>query len=244
MTEKIPSHGKCLFCEKEFSKSSMATHLKKHLAEKAGKGKPGQSFLLKIGADPRWGSAPYFLNLWADGNTTLQKIDLLLRQIWLECCGHMSAFRFPQQKRGGAMNFMHAMAAGNIQLGEYGEIPMNKKAKDIFHKDLKLQYEYDFGSTTELQLTVVEKFDAAAPQPLVLLSRNERLIIPCPLCGQQPATQVCSVCEDENCFCDACAKKHAKKCPDFADYAAMRVVNSPRMGVCAYEGGDIDKGRD
>ena len=142
------------------------------------------------------------------------------------------------------MNFMHSFAAGNIQLGEYGEIPVNKKAKDIFHKDLKLQYEYDFGSTTTLQLTVVEEFAITADAPLVLLSRNERPEMPCQVCGQQPATQLCSVCEDENYFCDACAKKHAKKCPDFDDYAAMRVVNSPRMGVCAYEGGSIDSERD
>jgi len=30
----------------------------------------------------------------------------------------------------------------------------------------------------------------------------------------------------------------------YADYAAMPVVNSPRMGVCAYEGGTIDRERD
>jgi hypothetical protein len=45
-------------------------------------------------------------------------------------------------------------------------------------------------------------------------------------------------------FCDKCAKKHAKKCEDFEDYAALPVVNSPRMGVCAYEGGCIDTERD
>jgi hypothetical protein len=46
-------------------------------------------------------------------------------------------------------------------------------------------------------------------------------------------------------FCEKCAKKHAKECEDFADgYAVMPVVNSPRMGVCAYEGGCIDTERD
>jgi hypothetical protein len=45
-------------------------------------------------------------------------------------------------------------------------------------------------------------------------------------------------------FCDKCAEKHAKKCEDFADYASMPVVNSPRMGVCGYEGGSIDTERD
>ena len=45
-------------------------------------------------------------------------------------------------------------------------------------------------------------------------------------------------------YCKDCQKKHAKVCPDFKDYAAMPVVNSPRMGVCGYDGGRIDKKRD
>lgn len=48
----------------------------------------------------------------------------------------------------------------------------------------------------------------------------------------------------KNAFCKKCAKQHVKTCSDFADYAAMPVVNSPRMGVCAYDGGSIDKKRD
>ena len=58
---------------------------------------------------------------------------------------------------------------------------------------------------------------------------------------------MCSICGDsdsESMFCTECAKKHAKTCSDFADYAAMSVVNSPRMGVCSYDGGIIDKERD
>ena len=36
-----------------------------------------------------------------------------------------------------------------------------------------------------------------------------------------------------------CAKKHKKTCSDFSDFE-MPIVNSPRMGVCAYSGGSID----
>jgi hypothetical protein len=45
-------------------------------------------------------------------------------------------------------------------------------------------------------------------------------------------------------FCEKCAAKHEDTCSDFQDYANMPVVNSPRMGVCGYEGGSIDKERD
>ena len=244
MPTKTSSPGNCLFCQKTFSKASLTRHLHTHLAEKETSGKPGKSYHIKIESDPRWGSSPYFLHLWVDSNTALQKIDTLLRQIWLDCCGHMSAFTYPGQKQNNPINFMQAIASGKIQLGEQGEIAMNKKANHIFREDLRLQYKYDFGSSTSLQLTVVKEFTLAADKPIVLLSRNEPLALLCEMCGQKPAKQLCTVCSNESMFCEGCAKKHAKKCRDFADYAARRVVNSPRMGVCAYEGGSIDIERD
>ncbi|HDR51364.1 MAG TPA: hypothetical protein ENN90_07050 [Mariniphaga anaerophila] len=45
-------------------------------------------------------------------------------------------------------------------------------------------------------------------------------------------------------FCETCSEKHAEECEDFADYAEMPVVNSPRMGECGYDGGTIDLERD
>jgi hypothetical protein len=247
MAKRIASQGKCIFCGSLFSKTSMTRHLNKHLEEKVPAGKKGHSFLIKIESAPGWGSPDYFLNMWIDGNTTLQKIDSFLRQIWLECCGHLSAFRFPRQ-RPSPMNFMKPFALGNplMELGEFGEIPMNKKVKDVLHQDLKLEYEYDFGSTTTLRLTVLAVYEIAADQPLILLSRNEPLPLLCELCGEKPATEMCSVCagSTEAMFCAGCAKKHAKTCIDFADYAAMPIVNSPRAGVCAYNGGTIDTERD
>ena len=91
------------------------------------------------------------------------------------------------------------------------------------------------------------EYPIKADRPIVLLSRNEPLAILCESRGKAPARYICNVCygdEDEGIFCDKCAKKHKKKCDDFAEYASMPVVNSPRMGVCAYEGGTIDLARD
>jgi hypothetical protein len=127
------------------------------------------------------------------------------------------------------------------------EIPMNKKVNKIFHKDLKLKYEYDFGSSTYLQLTVVDEYPVKADDEIVLLSRNEPLELLCDLCKTEPATQICTVHQwngGDNVFCDKCAKKHAKTCSDFANYASLPVVNSPRIGVCCYDGGSIDLERD
>jgi hypothetical protein len=127
-----------------------------------------------------------------------------------------------------------------------GEIPMSRKVNQLFSKDFKLEYEYDFGSTTALQLTVIDEYPIKADKKIVLLSRNEPPELLCHSCQKEYATQICTAHDyDEDCmFCDKCAKKHSKVCEDFEDYASMPVVNSPRMGVCGYDGGRIDVERD
>ncbi len=230
----------------------MSRHLNTHLSKKALNGKSGESFHVKVELNSRWGSGPYFLNLWIDGNATLRSLDSFLREIWLECCGHMSAFRIPQIKRKpindkfGMHDVLKMLQQGNTLGMDPGEVSLNRKAKDVFSKGLKLEYEYDFGSTTALEIKVLETFPIKADKKLVLLSRNEPLAILCDNCHKKPATCLCAVCnyQESSFFCDSCAKKHAKKCSDFADYANMPVVNSPRMGVCGYLGGEIDKERD
>jgi len=219
MQEKLKSEGVCLFCGKTFAKAGINRHLTTHLNEMVKIGKSGKSFLVKIEPDKSWGATPYFLSLWVDGETTMKTIDKFLRDIWLECCGHLSKF--------------------------YGA-GMAKKTQDVFEKGMQLDYEYDFGSTTSLTLTVVDEYPIKADKKIVLLSRNEPLEIMCSTCKKVPATQICAICsfEKDAEFCDKCAEKHAKECKDFADYASMPVVNSPRMGECGYEGGIIDTERD
>lgn len=254
----IKSEGKCVFCDKTFTKGGINRHLHKHLEEKDTQNTTGRSFLLKVEADPRWGAAPYFLSLWVDGETPMEKLDNFLREIWLECCGHMSAFVNPARARRhgemfGMMDAYELLGQGRVKEYEKameelkGEVPLSRKAKKVFHKDLKLQYQYDFGSTTELQITALHEYPIKAYDKIVLLSRNEPLALMCEKCGKHPGVVLCSVCfsyKDEGLFCSTCAKKHAKKCEDFEDYSAMPVVNSPRMGVCAYVGGTIGIDRD
>ena len=67
----------------------------------------------------------------------------------------------------------------------------------------------------------------------------------CGICTKEPAVTICAVhVYQGGFFCDKCAQQHEEECEDFADCAKMPVVNSPRMGVCGYEGGSIDQKRD
>jgi hypothetical protein len=218
--EKLKSEGRCLYCGQLYDKRSIGKHLDTHLAQEATK--PNTlAFHVRVEA------AEMFLELLVDTNTTFGQIDSFLRSIWLECCGHMSAFQFKGIR------------------AEDG-IPMSRKVSKVFGTGVVLDYEYDFGSTTDLKLKVGKSFPVAVPDGILLLSRNEPLRIICDVCNTQSATDICTVHVDEGegFLCEDCAEKHEEECEDYADYAAMPVVNSPRMGVCGYMGGSIDRERD
>jgi Plasmid pRiA4b ORF-3-like protein len=226
--EKLISEGNCVFCQETFNQSGMSRHLATHLSQLPAT--KHQSFHLNISA------GEMFLHVQMDGSATLGQLDDFLRAIWLECCGHMSSFEVKGKKYDNNWDDM------DTEIGE----SQAKKASQLFKKDMILDYQYDFGSTTQLSIKVMGEYPVATPKDIKLLSRNNPLKILCHVCNEKPAVQICSVCvyDGEGMLCKSCATKHKKKCDDFADYAAMKLVNSPRMGTCAYEGGTIDVARD
>lgn len=167
-----------------------------------------------------------FLQLLVRSTSEMEKLDNFLRVIWLECCGHNSGFHI---KRGD-------------------EIAMDDIVGNVLIPKAKVSHDYDYGTTTRTFIKSVKVYDVDFDDDddIVLLSRNEPLKIMCNICNKKAATVLCSICvwEGNSYFCNTCAKKHAKTCDDFEDYARMDVVNSPRMGKCGYEGGSFDKERD
>jgi len=164
----------------------------------------------------------------------------------LECCGHLSSFDIKKKQVGS-----HNRHANRLDLllramdfdEDVGDEDQSIPIGEFMKKGMKIDYEYDFGSTTKLEITVMGEYQMKAPKPLFLLSRNEPLKILCTTCNKKPAEVMCRVCYDDN-FCNSCKDKHVKECSDFAEYSKMEIVNSPRMGVCGYDGGRIDKERD
>jgi hypothetical protein len=158
------------------------------------------------------GEPRYWLVLEARADAKLRQIDALLRQLWLECCGHMSAFHVGRREL--AMSTAPAIAFAPT--------------------GTKVAYEYDFGSTTALTGVLVNKrHGSMGARPVRLLARNEPLVWSCGECPA-PATTVCPYCIDGGAglFCDAHAATH-----EHADEEVyLPVVNSPRMGVCGYTG--------
>lgn len=227
---KLKPEGVCLYCHKTFTGTGISRHLTTHLKniqkEKSTKKK---AYHVKVNENNL-----YFLHLLIDERTTLEQIDHFLRAIWLECCGHLSSF----EVKGGAPELQDFRSEDDFGLD------MATKIGDFFEKGMPLNYQYDFGSTTYLELTVVNEYLINSKKKIVLLSRNEPLKILCHICEEKPAQVVClQLHNEETVFCESCKTIHAKECSEF-EYDEINMVNSPRTGICAYEGGSIDTERD
>ena len=191
----MATQGNCFICGKTAGK----TVIKNHIIKEHGEGGE-ECYLIK--AEGAY-NKDYWLLFSIPLDASLSAVDKFLRQIWCECCGHLSAFR-----RGGA---------------EFGK---SRKISALVVGDTLL-YEYDFGSTTEIMLTVV---DVIHRQPqrekICLLARNVPPEVLCEKCGA-PATWVDAW--EYEALCDDCAE-------DADEDALMPIVNSPRCGECGYDG--------
>jgi hypothetical protein len=184
----------------------------------------------------------YWLHLEVPATAKFADLDQVLRNIWLECCGHLSAFRFPQPRQCTLTerDLMQMLAAAirHFQLEEEAENRlMGEPVGDHFEPGLKMEYDYDFGSTTSLWVRVVRECACSLSKPKIrLLARNDPPEIACAECGK-PATQICSDCmwDGTGALCDACAEDHQPE-----DHCILPLINSPRAGVCGYCGPSIE----
>jgi hypothetical protein len=226
------SNGTCRFCGQSYSGSGMARHLKacaKRQAQQAeplgeGRGKAKAASIYHIQVEGTYLPA-YWMHLEVPGFLQLSDLDQFLRDIWLECCGHLSAFRMGEQS-------YHSYAG---LAAEFGEKTMDVQLDKVLRPDLTFGHEYDFGTTTYLTLKVRGVREGQARgRPIDVMARNDPPVFLCSECGK-PATEICPECawDDKGWLCDDCAPKH--KCG--LDYL-LPVVNSPRMGECGYTGPD------
>jgi hypothetical protein len=220
MARRVQSKGDCVYCKRSFSRAGMAKHLQscrtRQQAIIQAKGKKAQT-LYHVQVQDAYGGN-FWLQLEVNGNATLGTLDDYLREIWLECCGHLSHF-----------------AIGDTWSNR--KLSMGQKAHQVLQPGLGLVHVYDYGTTSETHLKVVDvrQGQALTKHPITLMARNHPPTASCMECNQT-ATWLCTAClyEDENTgfLCDAHVEKHLHD-----DYGnPMPVVNSPRMGMCGYEG--------
>ena len=230
MTRQI-SKGTCTFCHGEFSKASMTRHLEsceqrvaiQAEARSHQQAQKTRAFHLVVEG---YRLPMYWMHLEVSAGTTLATLDHFLRDTWLECCGHLSAFTI-----GGVRYSVDAA----IYEWDMGSKNMQVPLDQVLHPGQTCSYEYDFGSTTELTLKVISEQEVPAKKKAIeILARNNLPTVPCDVCGK-PATTTCTQCiyEDKGWLCDACAKDH-----ECGEEMLWPMVNSPRAGVCGYTGQD------
>ena len=234
--------GQCEFCGKKLAKSGMTRHLqcceeRKNAIARLEKPHRRGNQILHLVVEGKYQTA-YWLHVETRADSQLAALDDFLRDIWLECCGHMSEFMFPKAKAGrgsdgfGAMQQMlESILNGDFPMDD-DDPNMNVRLGDRVKKGDEFFYDYDFGSTTKLKLRVVAERQGTLRKNVVnLLARNTPPVILCD-CGK-PAKYVCTECmwDDEGWLCEKCAGSHP-----CGDEFFLPVVNSPRCGVCAYTG--------
>jgi|GEM_PF-284039 len=194
----MATNGNCFMCGKTTAKTAM----KNHIMKEHNIGDEGCYLFKAEGAYDK----DYWILFSVRQNSKLSAVDEFLREIWCECCGHLSAFR-----RGGS------------------EVSKSRKIS-TFSKGDKLHYEYDFGSTTEILVTVMDEVKRPKQkESVVLLARNEPYVANCDECSA-PAEYV-NIWENK-CLCEDCI--------DEDEEGFMPIVNSPRSGECGYDG-ELDR---
>ena len=221
MSRKPESRGSCAYCGEVINKRSVTRHLDKcarrleALQSTAISSRPVET-LWHLRVQDAY-DKDYWLNLEMVGSASLDKLDNYLRSIWLECCGHLSMFTI-----GGWRG---------------DEIAKSRKADAIFEPGMVLRHLYDFGTTSETDIKVVaaREGQAITKHRIALLARN---VIPeavCQECGQ-PANWLCVECLYEETKTGHLCDDHFEEHPHDSYGEPMPLFNSPRTGMCGYDG--------
>ena len=224
--------GKCYYCNKEFSKSGILKHIKscEVMRESMSLDKSPSTTninksILEISSEY---NNDYWLYIAIDTDATLKDLDQFLRDVWLECCGHLSRFKI-----NGA-NY-ESQVDGNW-MWEKSENDMNVKLKDVVSVNDEIQYEYDFGSTTYLEINVVDEFICSKrDKKIEIMSRNNEQELKCSHCGE---TARYYNYENEKYLCTDCYESYPE---DSKMIEELIYENSPRAGVCGYQGSKEDE---
>ena len=123
---------------------------------------------------------------------------------------------------------------------------LSNSLKEILESDMLFGYEYDFGSTTELAVKVLNYYNAPKQsEKVMILSRNNSPEFQCSICGEHRASWIndVDIYGEEPFWCDECADKLEEgefdEDIDSEEVWLLPVTNSPRMGVCGYEGSSV-----
>jgi len=219
MAKQAAAPGTCFICNEPITKRTAITHLKKKHAGETG----DERFAIIV--DTTY-SSPYWMVLLVKPDATLEDLDRSLRDIWLECCGHLSAFTI------NGTEYQSSSESGmDDDFGD--ERSMKIKIQSVLCPGMTFLHEYDFGTTTELRLKVADSIIwHKEKDKIIAAGMNDQPEFPCSKCGE-PACY--HDMENETVLCVDCSSDQ-----DLEECYLLPICNSPRTGQCAYEGGKYD----
>ena len=221
MPQTKQSKGTCAYCGYETTKGAMTRHLatcskRQEIIVQAEReeSEPEKLYHLRV-------QDAYLRHFWLDlemrGSATLERLDHYLRDIWLECCGHLSEFSF-----GGWSGT---------------KVAKRRRAAEVFQPGIELTHIYDFGTSSEtlIKAVSVREGKPTTSRPIALLARNVMPQYKCIEC-EQVASWLCLECLTEAQLWGTLCDQHAKTHPHRNYGDPIELVNSPRVGMCGYVG--------
>ncbi|MFW5835926.1 MAG: hypothetical protein ACOCVK_00795, partial [bacterium] len=212
--------SRCRFCGKHYANAGIARHVAACKARSALDGQTAVFSHLSV-VDPH--DADYRLDLLVRPRTTLAELDEYLREIWLECCGHLSIFRI-----------------GDVCFTSNPDAFYGERSDDVALSNLPgvtdIHYEYDLGSTTELRIRILAPVEHAdSDSGIVLAARNDPPTIECSCGAEAIAIDRYAGFGGDAFLCESCVQAD-----DLDTEGLAPLTNSPRMGVCGYYGPGSD----
>ena len=114
---------------------------------------------------------------------------------------------------------------------------MSRKVAAAFAPGVELTHIYDFGTES---VSLLRPLDARTGKrrprrPVELMARNAAPVFPCQKCDS-PATVICLECVHEHNTAGTLCDRHATEHRHRSYGPPTPLVNSPRTGMCGYEG--------
>ena len=174
MSEQTKNEGTCYVCGRVLGKTAMKNHLfKDHNI--------GDEDCIVINAEFPWDKT-HWIFFDVPQNKSMSTVDTFLRNIWLECCGHLS---------------------------EFNNTGMKQKIADL-PKGFSCTHDYDFGTTTTTKVTIIDEIKRPKQAKPRLLARNLPPVFSCSGC-EEDAEIFCEECvwegKDEF-YCEKCYDEH------------------------------------
>ncbi len=209
--------GVCILCGDVLSAEDMKAHISVCIQNESDA--DGEENLLLRISDVD--DADYWMYAFLKKDASLAQLDNFLRDVWVDCCGHMSVFTV-----GGEEYY-----SSNAR--EMGGHSMNARVFKGMACGTEMLYEYDFGTPTRLKIELVDEYKAKKRQRKALqLARNIQPKYTCVSCGRRAELVESRMGESisEMAYCEVCASEKAQR----EGCMMLPILNSPRCGVCGY----------